>query len=128
MRRVALVLVFGLGLACSNKISGDVTLDNSPFTFKSCRSGQAFGFYGVDLQDRDGRRLRLVVLPSGEPSLFYFASGAATGVDLGACGTVSVVQQSSTINDIRNVMGKASLACTKGGHTVKGTVVFENCH
>lgn len=34
----------------------------------------------------------------------------------------------STINDIRNVEGNASLECEAGERVVTGTVAFKNCH
>jgi len=36
--------------------------------------------------------------------------------------------QSSRINSITNVMGKARLACEALGHKVSGGIEFENCH
>ena len=121
------VLSLALTVACTNKLSGEVTVDDQPFVIESCESGQRNGFVGVDLTASDGRRLRVVQTPSGAPQVFLFA-GEAVGQELGACGSFTIQFQNSTINDIKNVMGEARLDCTTDEHRVKGTVTFENCH
>jgi hypothetical protein len=112
---------------CSNKLSGDVTIDGQPFEPASCRSGQVHGFLGVELTGEKGKRLRLVVTPTGEPEVILFA-GESIGIRLGSCGSLTHEFQSSTINDVRNVKGSAQLDCESEGHTIKGTLSFENCH
>jgi hypothetical protein len=121
MRWLTLVLVLG---ACSNKLSGEVTVDGSPFKLDSCRSGQVYNFAGVELVAEDGRKLRLVMQPDGSADAYVFASGSATGDKVGSCGPVTVGQQNSTINNVRNVEGEARLDCAR----IKGNVKFENCH
>jgi hypothetical protein len=119
----------GLVLAgCQSKLSSTVTLDGKPFSIESCRSGEASGFHGVDLIQSDGTKLRLVAMPNGQAAAHVFAPGAATSIELGACGTFSVQRQNSRINNIHNVMGSANLSCTKDGRSVGGSVTFENCH
>ncbi len=122
------VVFLGLMVSCSNKIEGDVTIDDARFAIESCASGQRNGFFGVDLKGSDGRLLRLVQLPSGEPQVFLFAAGGSSSADLGPCGSLSVEIQNSTINDIKNIRGQAQLNCTSDEHQVKGSVTFENCH
>jgi hypothetical protein len=114
--------------ACSNKIDAKLDLDGQPFQAASCRSGQASGFAGVDLVASDGRKLRLVADPSGKAAVFVFAAGGAVGADLGLCGLFSLERQSSTINQITNVKGSATLDCATDGHKLTGSVKFENCH
>jgi hypothetical protein len=127
-RSPALLALLALGAACSNKLSGEITVDGKPLAIRYCRSGEAGGFHGVDFVDTSGRRLRLVGLPTGQVEALWFDSGAATAIDLGICGALALAQQNSTINDVRNVRGKATLACTSAGHAVKGELAFENCH
>ncbi len=54
----------------------------------------------------------------------------AVTVNETVCSTfdVHVEKQNSTINDIKNVKGRAKLDCTVEGSTVKANVTFENCH
>lgn len=129
MRLVCSVAALSLCLAasCSNKIEGDVTIDGAPFSIEGCESGERNGFAGVDLDGSDGRRLRVVQTPSGAPTVFLF-TGEAVGTELGSCGSLTLVYQNSTINNIRNVKGHARLDCASGEHQVKGSVTFENCH
>ena len=126
--RTLLYVAALLTLGCKAKLSGDLTVDGKPFTAESCRSGQASGFSGVDLVDADGRKLRLVQIPNGTGAAILFPPGATVGDEVGGCGPLSVSTQSSTINNIRNVEGSATLECSNPKHSVKGAVTFENCH
>jgi hypothetical protein len=125
---LALAVALGLGGACRNKLTGELVVDGLPLTVQSCRSGEAGGFFGVDLVETDGRKLRLVALPSGQASALLFEPGATTAVELGPCGVMSISRQNSTVNDVRNVMGRMTLGCASAGHAVKGALTFENCH
>lgn len=113
---------------CSNKLGGDLTVNGEPFQPSSCRSGAVYGFSGVEVTGKSGWKLRLVQTPSGQGNVIAFGPGAATGAELGPCGTLTVDTQNSTINDVKNVQGKADLACTTDGLTLKGKLTFENCH
>ena len=138
MRRhvMGIGLVMGLGAAvagvggggCSAKLGGTLTVDGTPFQPASCRSGAVYGFTGVELTDGSGRRLRMASRADGRASALVFAAGAATGDDLGVCGPFQLIRQSSTINNVTNVQGQGALDCSGSGHTIKGTVEFENCH
>jgi hypothetical protein len=123
-------LLFGLVVialaGCTAKLTGDITLDGQPFELSGCRSGQPSGFAGVDLVGKDGRRLRLVAQPDGSSHAYLLADGTPT--DLGPCGGLTIETQNSTVNDVRNVKGTATLSCNAGGHQVGGRVTFENCH
>lgn len=128
MRTCIVVAFLALGAGCKAKLGGDLTVDGKPFTLDSCRSGQAFGFSGVDLLDPDGKKLRLVVNPNGTGAAIVFPPGATVGEEVGPCGPLTVTAQNSTINSIKNVEGSATLDCTRGAHAIKGSVTFENCH
>ncbi len=120
------LLSFGL-TACKNEISATLTVEGEPFVPTACRSGEHSGFMGVDLiEEASDRTLRLVQTPANQPLAIWIA-GTET-IELGPCGTLSIGYQNSTINDIRNVEGNASLECEAGERVVTGTVAFKNCH
>ncbi|MCA9520580.1 MAG: hypothetical protein KC609_06390 [Myxococcales bacterium] len=122
------VLFLGFTVAgCTNKISGNVTVDGKALSFKSCRSGQVYGFAGVELKAASGERLRLVMTPSGHSVAVYFNASSTTGVTIGRCGPFELRRQNSTVNKVTNVAGKATLDC-KTSVAIKGEVSFENCH
>ena len=114
--------------ACSNELKGDLSVDGKSFALDSCRSGQIYGFVGVEVVSKEGAKIKIMQTPTGEAVAYYQAAGAATGVELGKCGTFSVSTQNSTINDVNNVEGQALMECTAGGHTIKGNFTFSNCH
>ena len=114
--------------ACSNELKGEVTVDDHAFELSSCRSGEVYGFVGVELVSKEGAKLRFAQTPTGEAVAFYLASGDSTGVELGTCGSFQVSQQNSTNNDVKNVEGKGDVDCTGAGHTLKGSFSFSNCH
>ena len=120
---VALTLV-----GCQSKVTGTLEVDGSPFAVQQCRSGQAFGFSGIELSDAAGNRLRLLANADGTCTAALFKGGSATGDRLGECGTLTMEAQSSRINSITNVQGTAKLSCEAVNHKVVGNVAFENCH
>lgn len=113
---------------CSNKLGGDLKVDGEAFGASGCRNGAVYGFAGVEVTGKGGRRLRVIHTPTGAANVVVFASGAQMGSDLGACGTIQVSDQNSTVNDVKNVEGKALLKCAADGITIEGTLTFENCH
>jgi hypothetical protein len=115
-------------LGCQSKVSGTLEVDGSSFSVQQCRSGQAFGFSGIELSDTTGRRLRLLANADGTCTAALFKGDSPTGDRLGQCGTLAMEAQSSRINSITNVRGKAKLACEAGGHKLAGEIEFENCH
>lgn len=125
---ILVALVCLSAAACSNKLEGKITVDGKAFELKSCRSGAVYGFTGVELSSKNSGKLRVAATPTGQGSAFYMPAGSKKGVALGPCGTFEVSRQSSEINGVKNVKGKANLDCTLGGHTVKGNVKFSNCH
>jgi len=115
-------------VACSAHVSSNLQIDGTPFSPKSCRSGQASGFSGVELADPRGQRLRLVRLLDGTFQAVYFPSGSETGESLGACGSMSLREGSGVINGVRNVEGGANLHCDTSKYKVTGRVEFGSCH
>jgi hypothetical protein len=130
MRKVAfLICLAALAVAgCQSKVSGTLEVDGSAFAGAQCRSGQAFGFSGIELTDTTGRRLRLLAHPDGTCEAALFKGDSPTGDRLGQCGTLAMEAQSSRINSITNVKGSAKLECEAVAHKVTGNVEFENCH
>ena len=130
MKKLAtLISLLALALAgCRSKVSGALEVDGTPFVPRVCRSGQAFGFYGIELTDETNRRLRLFTNPDGTASAALFKGESPTGDRLGQCGTLRLEAQSSRINSIRNVKGDAQLSCATDNHRVTGSLEFENCH
>ena len=121
---LASILLFAT--ACSAELSADITINSSAFTPTSCRSGQVNGFSGVDLIDDKEQTLRLVQTPANKPLVILFEGEKP--LEFGECGTLSLDRQNSTINDITNVMGKATLDCKLEDRAVSGTLTFKNCH
>lgn len=128
---MGLVVATGALLACRAKLSGNINVDGSNFKPSACRSGQANmpKFSGVDFTDGSGRRVRFVALESGSVRTFLFEPGARKGTLIGQdCGTLSVTEQNSEVNDVKNVQGNVSANCTGSGHHVTATMTFKNCH
>jgi hypothetical protein len=128
--RVSYSLFVALALAgvtgCRPELASEVKIDGESFQPTACRSGQANGFAGVDLIDDSDRTLRIAQSPTNQPQAILIAGQQI--VDLGPCGTMALQRQNSTVNDITNVMGNATLKCEAEGHTVEGAVSFKNCH
>lgn len=121
----------GALLACRAKLSGSINVDGSDFQASACRSGQANmpKFSGVDFTGSSGRRLRFVALQDGSVRTFLFEPGVKTGTLIGQnCGTISVTEQNSEVNDVKNVQGTVSADCTGSGHHVTASMTFKNCH
>jgi len=112
--------------ACTNEISATLKVDGVDFVPTSCRSGQVNNFMGVDLVSDSGDMLRLVQPPNNQPLAILFQNGNAS--EVGSCGTMTIGRQNSTINNVVNVEGEASLTCEAAGHKIAGTVTFKNCH
>jgi hypothetical protein len=133
MRKIAVlvcpVLLALLALVgCTAKVTGTLQVDGTTFAVQQCRSGQAFGFSGIELTDGTGRRLRLLANPDGTCTGALFSGDSSTGNRLGQCGELTMAAQPSRINSITNLKGTAKLNCEAGGHQVAGNVEFENCH
>ncbi len=111
---------------CTNEITAKMAVDGNPFTPTSCRSGQVNNFMGVDLIDDAGKMVRLVQPPTNKPVAILFVDGEV--IELGSCGTMTIANQNSTINNIVNVEGQAVLECEAQGRRISGNVTFKNCH
>lgn len=130
MRKIAVFICLAAlaVVGCQSKVTGTLEVDGAPFAVQQCRSGQAFGFSGIELTDATGNRLRLLANADGTCTAALFKGDSATGDRLGQCGTLAMEAQSSRINSITNVKGTAKLACEAVNHKIAGNVEFENCH
>jgi hypothetical protein len=124
----AFVVAAALAAGCSSKVSGEIEVNGKKVGVSSCRNGVVYGYRGVEVTTKDGDRLRVAMTQTGEAWLVFMPKGSSTGSEIGACGTLEVSDQNSTINDVKNVEGKMELDCASDGLSVKGTVKFENCH
>ncbi len=115
-------------VACAAHVGSSIMVDGSRFSPRTCRSGQAMGFSGVELADELGQRLRLARLLDGTFQAVYFPAGSEMGENLGACGTMNIEEGGAVINGIRNVKGSATLDCGGTKHRVTGNLRFEGCH
>jgi len=123
------VISLGLfGIGCSAKVSGEVEVNGQKVGVDYCRNGVVYGYRGVAVSLKNGDQLRISAMQTGEAWLVVMPKGESTGAEVGKCGTLAVSDQSSTINDVRNVEGHAELDCETDGYKIKGTVKFENCH
>jgi hypothetical protein len=121
------LLVAGLA-ACTNKLGGDLSVDGEKLELDSCRNGAVYGFRGVEVTGTSGVRVRVAATQTGEAYVVVMPKGASVGAELGACGSFQIADQKSTVNDVKNVQGTASLDCTARGVAVVGRFTFENCH
>jgi hypothetical protein len=130
MKKIAVFVCLALLalVGCQSKVTGTLEVDGQTFAVEQCRSGQAFGFSGIELSDANKRRLRIFANPDGTCTAALFNSDSTTGDRLGQCGTLTMEAQSSRINSITNIQGTAKLSCEAGAHKVTGNVEFENCH
>jgi len=131
LKRTSLLVVAFVALfcvSCQSRVTGTLEVNGSPFAVKQCRSGQAFGFSGLELTDASGRRLRLLASADGTCTAALFKGDSPTGDRLGQCGALTMQAQSSRINSIVNVKGTAKLSCEAAGQKVVGDIAFENCH
>lgn len=126
--RALVGVVAALSLGCSAKLSSDITVGGEKFEPTECKNGVSFGFMGVQLSDKDGRRIRLAPNPDGTVAIMLFDKGQDVGNTVASCGTMALAQQNSEINGVKNVKGKATLACGEGPGEIKGSISFENCH
>lgn len=140
-RMLMLSVLTLLAVGCSNKLSGDFKVEskagNASFAPDACMSGERKNFYGVDLyvEDDTTQGLRLaedvggyVVLfdvPGQDKRFILDSSSNAT------CKTwdIKLEEQSSSVNEVTNVMGHVKIDCDLHGiGRVSSNVSFENCH
>ncbi|HWE28686.1 MAG TPA: hypothetical protein VHB97_11835 [Polyangia bacterium] len=126
--RVMAVSLSAPAAGCTAKLGGDVTVDGAAFAAKTCRSGQALGFNGIEIGDGAGRRLRMIANADGSATAALLPAGADKGDLLGGCAVLAMHAQHSTINNVRNLAGYATLSCDAVGHKISGRLDFENCH
>lgn len=123
----ALLLLLGAA-ACSNELGGDLTVNGTPFEAASCRNGVVYGYRGVEVTGKSGARIAIAATQARAARVVYLAREGERGLEVGDCGTFQIEDQNSTINDVKNVEGKATLDCTSGDLVIKGSVSFSNCH
>lgn len=101
MRKIISTFVAAFVLiGCQSKITGTLEVDGAPFVARQCRSGEAFGFYGIELTDTANRRLRVYPSADGTCAVALFKGDAATGDAIERCGSLTMEKQSSRINSI----------------------------
>lgn len=122
---VLLVIFFG---GCIAHVTGSVVVDDVPFVAADCRSAAAYGGWGVEVSDLEGRRLRMGANLDGSLGVALFQPGAAQGEYLSSCGAIEVQSQHSRVNGIVNLEGSATFSCDARGHRIFGRITFENCH
>lgn len=113
---------------CSNKLSGSLEHGGEAFTPTSCENLARVSQRGVELIDARNHRVRIVERVDGSADAYWFEEAGGKGTKFSDCATLTIKDQSSTVNKMRNVMGKAKLDCRKGDNELTGTVTFENCH
>lgn len=114
--------------ACTNELGGDLSVNGTPFEAASCRNGAVRGYRGVEVTGKSGDRIAIAATQTGAAHVAFLPKGADRGVEIGDCGTFQIEDQNSTVNDVKNVEGKATLDCTSGDRVIKGSVTFSNCH
>lgn len=130
-------LVLGGGIAAlvfyliRTEVAGQLSarFDASSFEFvpEDCRSGEPYGFVGVDLTNTRGQVVRLMNDPvRGTIVLLQAPSNQARPVSLSGCEQVDVhiVRTNTTINDVRVFDGRARLTCPD----LTANLTFEGCH
>jgi hypothetical protein len=130
-RSLKVVLVSALfavaASGCKAKLEGSLMVNGTPFQPTACRSGQVYGFVGVELTNAEGASLRFVQTPMNVPQVIYMASEGAPATVVGVCGGMSVRQTNTRINNVYNVEGVVNPQCA-GTMTVAGSLRFANCH
>ena len=126
--RALLLLLPIVAFGCSNELSGSISLSEGKFVPTSCQNLVRIGQRGVELEDDKSRRVRLIELPDGSADAIWFEGSSGKGKKFSDCVTLSVRDQKSTVNKVKNVMGEAELDCQKGDDELSGKVTFENCH
>lgn len=113
------------------EVSGHLSaqIDNAAFEFvpSDCRSGEPYGFVGVDLTSDAGQAVRIMNDPvRGTLLLLQPTSRQALPVNLSQCSTqdVQIVRTNTTVNEVRVFEGRATLACPD----VQASLTFAGCH
>lgn len=128
MTRRLIVLLFVTVCGCSNKLTGSLEINGKSFTPTACENLVRIGQRGVELRDESSRKVRLIERPDGGADVYWFPSGSGKGTKYADCATLTLETQSSKINNVKNIKGKAKLDCSKDDDGLSGSVTFENCH
>ncbi len=117
-----LLIVAVLSFAGCEHVNGNVTVDGRPFVVDRCRNGAPFGFAGVQLEDRQGRHLRLVNDPvTGAVQVGVFPAPSLDGTSLGQCASGSIQSTRAWAR------GQVTLECDANGHSARGRLEFVDC-
>lgn len=111
--------------ACATACSPGLTLDGRPFTVASCRSGQPWGFRGVDLTDAEGRRVFVAWTQSSGARVSLF-DDKTNVVELGHCGDIDA-ETTRDLAEPEAVTGHFDVSCSANGHTFSGGYRFRDC-
>ncbi len=114
--------------ACSNQLGGDLSVNGARFEATACRNGAVYAYRGVEVTGKSGTRIAIAATQVGAARVVYLPRQGERGVVVGDCGTFQIEDQNSTVNDVKNVEGKATLDCTQGELVIKGSLTFSNCH
>lgn len=123
---IAALIFYSLG----TEVTGSLELEGQrPLAFvpSDCRSGQAYGFFGVDVVDESGQAVRVISDPVHGPIVMVQRqAGQSERLALTGCRTLDVKIQrtNTTVNDIRVLDGSAHLDCPN----VKANLTFTGCH
>ncbi len=105
------------------RLDGALRVNGAPFPFATCLSGDVGGYRGVELESRDGSKLRLVQEVDGTGTVIRTGTGEAP-VTIKACGTVAVERLPEGHDGLYAAQGIARLDCGAGGLHVEGSVSF----
>jgi hypothetical protein len=106
-----------------SSMEGALRVDDAPFPFDYCLSGDAVGLQGVELEGTDGSRLRLVQEADGTGTVIRMPTGAAP-VTMKSCGTVAVERLREGQDGRYAFRGVARVDCASGASRVAGSVSF----
>ncbi len=109
---------------CIPTVTSTITIDAALFTPTQCRSGddEHEAFFGADLTDAAGSRLRLVSNVDGSTTVLLFPAGSAPTTLPASCAQLVLEPESDG-----GVTGGVTLDCVAGGVTIVGTLTLRDC-
>jgi hypothetical protein len=114
---------------------GTMTVDGRPFVARACKAGYHEEFYGVELSDQEGRRMRVTFAENPERWFRYPHPGASRPAvasvktrsegweTLGPCGPLLIERGGRGAFD-----GETRLECRSERHAVVGRLRFSDCY
>jgi hypothetical protein len=122
MRNVVSLVLLACSSSCM-QLHAQVAVDGASFAALDCRNLAVQGFAGIELIERNGRRLRLVKEPDGHAAAYVFDPRATVASKACHAVTVTSTCQPVAMDGICAVHGHAELACTD----LAGHVEFSGC-